>query len=488
MIKESLKIHGKKQFEIKQKVLFPRKSKEIRYQVETFFFLPSSLQVNPDLYTASSLQRSLKNYIRLRPPTVKLSSLATENGELDELKQWLEKCEPQNPPSLDEYENKLKRYALTFKRTVRLNLKMVSQNPQRQTPEYLTDLLADIEKCLNCYRTLSVYTASIEAEIHSNAFSYCDEFMTYYTMNYLHDLLADKQLPLREEMRHFWYQEMRYLKKHYPDCFPSNETDAELVTYRRNLLKKYINRYLYLDIRHKRGLPLLLHSIYGIAAAISMIFATLIAFLWQGKYGALSANLFLAMVIGYIFKDRLKEIGREQLYRIFQKWIPDRQLRIYREGVKAPVGVCKESFRFISEAMLSPDIREMRQQSHWVNLVNVQRVEDILYYRKDVLLHNRQAVFEKNQSSIADITRFNISDFLKYIDISYEELTVNDEEPAMIGEKVYHIYLCRRVTMDKKTYNELARLVVNADGIKRLEVLQSLDLLNTEEDIEISPP
>ncbi|NHX33552.1 hypothetical protein HA388_26490, partial [Escherichia coli] len=98
--------------------------------------------------------------------------------------------------------------------------------------------------------------------------------------------------------------------------------------------------------------------------------------------------------------------------------------------------------------MLSPDIREMRQKSHWVNLVNVQRMEDILYYRKDVLLHNRQSVFEKNQSSIADITRFNISDFLKYIDISYEELTVNDDEPAIIGEKVYHIYLCRRVTIN----------------------------------------
>ncbi len=72
----------------------------------------------------------------------------------------------------------------------------------------------------------------------------------------------------------------------------------------------------------------------------------------------------------------------------------------------------------------------------------------------------------KNQSSIADITRFNISDFLKYIDISYEELTVNDDEPAIIGEKVYHIYLAA-VSQLTKTYNELARLVVNADGIKR---------------------
>ena len=487
MIKESLKIHGKKQFEIKQQVFFPRKSKEIRYQVETFFFLPASMQVNPDLYTASNLQRSLKNYIRLRAPTVQLSSIPAENGLVDELKSWLERLDPELPPTLDEYENHLKRFALTFKRSVRLTLKMVAQNAQRQTEEYITGLLADIEHGLKRYRELSTYTAPIENIIHSNAFAYCDEFMSHYTLFYLHDLLKEKQLPLRDEIRHLWYQEMRYLKKLAPDNFPHDENDAEMVTYRRNLLKKYINRYLYLDIRHKRGLPLLLHSIYGIAAAISMVFATFIAFMWQGKYGALSANLFLAMVIGYIFKDRLKEIGREQLYRLFQRWIPDRQLRIYREGVKEPVGICKESFRFLKESTLSPDIHEMRQKSHWVNLINVQRVEDILYYRKDVTLHSYSAAFMQTQSSIVDITRVNISDFLKYIDISYEELMVNDDEPAIIGEKVYHIYLCRRVIMNKKAYNELARLVVNADGIKRLEILQPLDELDSDEDITIPP-
>ncbi|HGN0869901.1 TPA: hypothetical protein ACKROV_003172 [Providencia alcalifaciens] len=487
MIKESLKIHGKKQFEIKQQVFFPRKSKEIRYQVETFFFLPASMQVNPDLYTPSNLQRSLKNYIRLRAPTVQLSSIPAESGLVDELKSWLERLDPELPPTLDEYENHLKRFALTFKRSVRLTLKMVAQNSQRQTEEYITGMLADIEHGLKRYRELSAYAAPIEKVIQSNAFAYCDEFMSHYTLFYLQDLLKDKQLPLRDDIRHLWYQEMRYLKKLAPDSFPHDENDAEMVTYRRNLLKKYINRYLYLEIRHKRGLPLLLHSIYGIAAAISMVFATFIAFMWQGKYGALSANLFLAMVIGYIFKDRLKEIGREQLYRLFQRWIPDRQLRIYREGVKEPVGVCKESFRFLKESTLSPDIHEMRQKSHWVNLVNVQRVEDILYYRKDVTLHSNSAAFMQTQSSIVDITRVNISDFLKYLDISYEELMVNDDEPVIIGEKVYHIYLCRRVIMNKKAYNELARLVVNADGIKRLEILQPLDELDSDEDITIPP-
>lgn len=487
MIKESLKIHGKKQFEIKQQVFFPRKSKEIRYQVETFFFLFFNDTATTEIYTPSNLQRSLKNYIRLRAPTVQLSSIPAVGGLVDELKSWLERLDPELPPTLDEYENHLKRFALTFKRSVRLTLKMVAQNSQRQTEEYITGVLADIEHGLKRYRELSAYAAPIEKVIKSNAFAYCDEFMSHYTLFYLQDLLKDKQLPLRDEIRHLWYQEMRYLKKLAPDSFPHDENDAEMVTYRRNLLKKYINRYLYLEIRHKRGLPLLLHSIYGIAAAISMVFATFIAFMWQGKYGALSANLFLAMVIGYIFKDRLKEIGREQLYRLFQRWIPDRQLRIYREGVKEPVGVCKESFRFLKESTLSPDIHEMRQKSHWVNLVNVQRVEDILYYRKDVTLHSNSAAFMQTQSSIVDITRVNISDFLKYLDISYEELMVNDDEPVIIGEKVYHIYLCRRVIMNKKAYNELARLVVNADGIKRLEILQPLDELDSDEDITIPP-
>ena len=120
-------------------------------------------------------------------------------------------------------------------------------------------------------------------------------------------------------------------------------------------------------------------------------------------------------------------------------------------------------------------------------MVNVQRVEDILYYRKDVTLHSHSAAFMQTQSSIVDITRVNISDFLKYLDISYEELMVNDDEPVIMGEKVYHIYLCRRVIMNKKAYNELARLVVNADGIKRLEILQPLDELDSDEDITIPP-
>lgn len=48
-------------------------------------------------------------------------------------------------------------------------------------------------------------------------------------------------------------------------------------------------------------------------------------------------------------------------------------------------------------------------------------------------LHSNSAAFMQTQS-IVDITRL-IFRLLKYLDISYEELMVNDDEPVIIGER-----------------------------------------------------
>ena len=87
----------------------------------------------------------------------------------------------------------------------------------------------------------------------------------------------------------------------------------------------------------------------------------------------------MAVVIAYIFKDRMKDIGREQLLRLFRKWIPDRRLLIYRD----------EKTIFVEHELLPPDIAALRERGHWLQLLNDQRDEDILLYKKDVTLHNR---------------------------------------------------------------------------------------------------
>lgn len=58
-------------------------------------------------------------------------------------------------------------------------------------------------------------------------------------------------------------------------------------------------------------------------------------------------NLFFALVIAYIFKDRFKEIVRDWLSNvIFRRWIPDRRLFIFMG--KKKVGCAKENFGFVS--------------------------------------------------------------------------------------------------------------------------------------------
>ena len=484
MIKESLKIHGHRQFEIKQKVSFDHaKVKEIKYQVETYFFLPTALQLNPQSYSTQEFQKSLKNYVRLSPATHKLKHFYKKKALLEKLSiQLQELLESGDKIDLDEYENALKRIALTYKRSLRLAVKALLKSPNQKNDENVTQFLQDIEKTIEMYRGLAPLCTEIEGKITSRAFEYCDEYISWITTFYLRKLITERQMPCRVAISNAWRDEINYREEKYPESIAKPGESNEDVLYRWSALKRYISRYLFLDISHKKGAPILLHSIYSIAAAFSMIFATVIAFMWQGKYGALSINLFIAMVVGYMFKDRIKEIGRDKLYRTFQKWIPDRKLMIYREGLKKPIGICKESFRFLSHDELPEEVQELHAETYSEVLMNNQREEDILFYKKEVHLINRANLFEKTRFPIADITRFNISDYLKYIDIAFEELPFLDEdETPVLGEKIYHVYMIRRIRMDNSNLaTELVKIVIDVNGIKRLEVLKSLDFNEKE--------
>lgn len=484
MIKESLKIHGHKQFEIKQKVSFDHATaKDIKYQVETYFFLPTALQINPQSYSTKDFQQSIKNYVRLSPATHKLKSLYKDKGLIEKLSiQLVEYLEMDVEIDLNEYENDLKKVALTYKRSLRLAVKALLKSPNHKTEENVTQFLTDIQQSISKYRNLWGSCEKIEQQIRSKAFEYCDEYISWVTTFYLRKLITEPEMPCRALITEIWQKEISYRQKEYPESIAKPGESNEAVLHRWSSLKRYISRYLFLDISHKKGAPILLHSIYGIAAAFSMIFATMIAFTWQGKYGALSVNLFVAMVVAYIFKDRIKEIGRDKLYRTFQRWIPDRKLMIYREGMKKPIGICKETFRFLSHSELPEDIQKVRTSSYTELLMNNEREEDILFYKKEMHLINRPKLFEKTRFPIADITRFNITDYLRYIDIAFEELPfLEEDETPVLGEKTYHVYMIRRIkTNHDNVATELVRLVINFDGIKRLELLKTHDLKDAE--------
>lgn len=79
-----------------------------------------------------------------------------------------------------------------------------------------------------------------------------------------------------------------------------------------------------------------------------------------------------------------------------------------------------------------------------------------------------------------DTTWFNIAPFLKFIDASRDALPIANPETmdVPVAEKIYHLYFVRRlikVTLkgEETIKDEVIRVVINHDGIKRIQALDS---------------
>lgn len=474
MARETVKAAGKRSIEIKQGVSFPERKGTKRFQpenyhIETWFFFPSSMQINRWNYPPKQFQQILKNYIRLRPPTIMLRKFAAScQATLAEITQQIANGDCDTASGVG-YEYRLKMFCLTFKRALHIEARYLKKLSGEKLQQALLSFATTTASVLGDYRRMSGDLVSNSETNARRIVDYCDEFLAIIMTRYGREVLNRlPPSPAHDELRRIWREEMLYRKANYPASFPSPLSDNERVVYRLNTLKKYISSPMYLDIRRRHGETILAHTIAGTAAAIAMIFATAVAFVWQGKYGALSSQLFLAMVIGYIFKDRMKESFRARLFSTFRRWLPDRQQMIYK-NLRQPVGKCNESFVFVDERNLPADVSAMRRQVHCLDIQNYYLSEDVLHYSKHVRLRHCNQLFSGVNRSVMDITRLDIMSFLTHTDELLDEMPTLDDGNVVYGEKVYHINMIRRVTDGKESSLERARIVVNSDGIKRIE-------------------
>ncbi len=485
MLEETIKQQGRSQVSVTQRITLPQQG-GLSYTVDTYFFLPAELLINEHTYTHLDFEKRLKTYIRLSCPQLPLSALVAANGPFDELLWSLAAASEQiragnSRPSAESedrnrstFETAFKHYALLYERAVKHAAEQLSADAQagKLDAAQIEQFFAEAKAARDAFRSIEARTQALEAKLSSRAYEACDEFMSVSTAKALAPLVKSLPADVQQLLAQHWIEEKRYLEEKYPGSLATSPADRERVLYRWRAVRKFVNRSLYLSIHYRKGAPLLLHSIYGFAAAVSMIFATLVAFAWQSRYGSLSLNLFFALVLAYIFKDRIKEVMRTRLQHLFRRWIPDRRLEI-RQGDAFSVGTCEESFDFMSASELPADVVRMRIDAREApfNFLSRGRSEEILRYRKRVRLHPNPKMFAQTSHRIVDITRFDVSDFLRNIDSLYSELPEFDlDEPELKRiEKTYHIYMARTTHIGEQASADLTRLLVTADGIRSLE-------------------
>ena len=465
MLIDAIKQHGKKQIEVKQKIRITDKTKKLKYRVDTFFIFPSALQITENNFKKEEFKHNLKCYLSLSEQSPSLSGLRNELSELR-----------LSPGQEEESDDFYRRFCLKYKTALQESSRSLMEN-QELSVEETEAFLQTVNKLLEEFRKIK---SSQENSDHLvQLLDKLDEYLTVVTAFCLRDLSEVCIGEPRNKILSFWQEVEKYRASRFPVKSIEGESKESAFLMRWSFLKKFVQSSLFLDIRYKQGAPLLTHSIYGSAAALSMLFATVVAFFYQDRYGSLSRNLFFALVIAYIFKDRFKEIVRDWLSNvIFRRWIPDRRLFIFLG--KKKVGCAKENFDFVSLNELPISNKDILQEDARL-LSDCFRQSKLTPYACDsIFRYSREITLSASEfpdeACLIDIIRFNISEFLHNLGATSEGLPFfcdNGKSPK--GEKLYNIYLFRSFCVGEKSDSEVIRVTVNAKAVRRISIVKSFE-------------
>ena len=242
--------------------------------------------------------------------------------------------------------------------------------------------------------------------------------------------------------------------------------------HRQSFLKKQVSNILHLQTRKKEDGVWLNHILLGLAAGLAMFFATGVAFYSQKKHGALSLYLFLALIIGYVLKDRMKVFLQDYFARTLHHFFWDRKRTVYHSG-ESKIGRCREHMGFVKKNALPQAICDIRVRSCSEDSCGA---EDVLCYRKQVRLATRRfrRVAKKYVTEgMLDITRFNIERFLHGMDAPKKPVYfVQGNKPVkQMGDRVYQLNLVQHYYNKDGEFFRHFRVILSHAGIKRIEVV-----------------
>lgn len=505
-IQQAVKPHDKYQIEIKLDYeLSP--TKKTHYQVSTYIFIPQNLGIAQHNYSKTDFYRDIQNYIRLKTPAFILrdftdnpaSPLATIEATLSS-HNWVNqpKCKAR---LIDSF--KLMRAML--KSSLREHLNLIHQRILEAAPKtkiklvisnLIEDFLVESEKIVDKYRSFypEFNLPNVDQEVFT-AYELTDEAISLLIEENSIEIFQVVETYLKksegEEFKQKLFERASAETKHrkslgYRSVLKEGDDNEEFV-FRTSVLKKYASSILYLSTAIRREGAGLEHILYAVAAGLSMVFATVVAFYFQRQYGNFTFPFFVALVVGYMFKDRIKEAGRELFSKYLQSSLHDRRIIIRTLDGKHELGILKEKMTFIKEEDIPPEVFAARNRDHITTLDNNGLGERVICYTKDIVLDTNtfKEIFGDlpDITGINDIMRYDIRAFLrKMAEPIQKKIYLKDGElNTALCHKVYHLNFISKyksIYPDQEEIYKRTRLVLNQDGIKRAEhvpVLVSID-------------
>lgn len=482
MIEEVVKIHDKFTLEIKLGFIARKKQPVSDFLLNIWMFIPNSLDVNSATYSKSDFYRDIKSNIRLITPVYLLRDIVGNlNSPVVLLENAIGKL-ASNPSrsNSENYEFHIKMFLSILKSALREHVDHIIKNSISEDNAYLVDEYVDnVCRITETYRSLrrKVNVPTISKE-RFDYYLFGDEFMSNIVEQHTFKLVSGlKNKPTSEKILNKLLSliklEVEYKKqKGYPIVEPKSAVNNRELVSKLGMLKKYAESELFLTANKKKD-GLMIEQIYlSIAAGISMIFATIVAFSFQQKFGNFTIPLFVALVISYMLKDRIKELGRYYFAHKLSHFYFDYKIKISLN--KLFIGWSKEAMDFVSNRKVPKEVLKNLNRSSIEDANNRDSNEQVILFKKFLRLkrNNIDRSIQYSTLGMNEIIRINLLRFTQKMDNPIVPLyALNDSNVSVVeGEKVYSINLIMQFSNEDRVEYHKYRVLLNRDGIKGVEM------------------
>jgi hypothetical protein len=500
-----IKVHDRHQFELKLEYRPSEDEAQARYVVEAFVCLPSSLNISPETLPRELLYADIHNYVRLKTPELSWSELgALPTSPLVRLADELDAVERGGDERVFGYECKL--MACVFRARLReLAMAIESALPETTTAKVapatvskdaIDGIVSEASEALDSvrsiggrYRALAPRVERAEVPERARAaFRLADEYMSISIEQMLRRVIvAVSRAPLaadataaaaalKRTLLDTILDEERYRQGRGFTTIIDPRSDNERYIYRAGLLKKYCSSALFLAIHRAFARRRWQELLFAVAAGIAMAFATVVAFWAQARYTKLGLQLFVILVVAYMFKDRLKEATRALFSRLLDQSLYDRKI-VIDDPAGGTLGACREKIGYLRAADLPVDAVEIRRRGvdPMVRMAKEELRETVIHYKKEMVLSARRLTERPGGGGVTDILRFHVARWTHDMDEPDQEIEYVDAETTALGAvraaKTYHVDVVFRFHSrgGRALQTTLMRLILDRNGIKRIE-------------------
>ena len=487
MIDIKTKIHDRFSIEFKVGFVARRKMRKNDFTVGVWLFVPSSLDINSSTYTKQDFYKDVKSNIRLITPHFLLRDIV--GGEAIPFHKLTESAGAMaSDPTrthIAAWEYHVKLFAAIVKSALRDELNYAISRPEgtetaRLAARFAANTRDIVEKYYSVHDIITAPTAQVSDALRM--FDYCGEFLCKSALEHMLKFISAIDaagIGSAEDCRTRLVGVVREVEAvcSARGYLPLKEDDGKAnnaYIHRQRVLKRLVESQLFLRFPKRRDGVVAEQAWYSVAAGIAMLFATVIAWGFQRTFGNLTWPLFIALIISYMMKDRIKELMRYWFaHRVGSKYY-DNKAKVSLDGRE--IGWLKEGMDFIAKEKIPAEVAAIRATGPFFEADPRVRNENVILYRKRV--HIDRDEMEKGMgyefSGINDIFRLQVQSFLRMMDnpeVDVPYLDADGHVRTVACPKQYHLHCVLQYNHAGETDYKHFRIVLTRDGIQSIQPL-----------------